>query len=225
VARSDTEELVRRVRRDLLDAAARGAAKRLPALLGAVRAAVSAALAANRFFVALTGDEAVRAALGVPDPRAAAGGVIAAVAAAVTAAVTRDGDDVVVTVSAFRRDFSDALAAASASYVSVGKFRQTTIKWLELVLFGEYEALSARFGLFHGARPIAASRTGRAVMYPLGRNRRSGRGSGGRPFRVPAAAAGTREHNWLTEAAAAAAAGVTRALETFADDVVRELNR
>lgn len=108
-------------------------------------------------------------------------------------------DERILTISAFRKDFEDALGASGAKYQSDGG----EVAWLSWILFRGAEVINPGFGVLRKKRkgvpyPVASSRTGTTIMRRMTENFRI-------PFSVPEQFQGTTEHNWITRVAEAAA--------------------
>jgi hypothetical protein len=169
---------------------------RVAAAVGApAREAVRAAVEATPHYASLLAGD-LRKEFGLADAAGAVEGVVRALeASARTAARPPAGGDLGgVTVSLFRSDFSDALSADGASYVSDGRRGAFDIEWLSWLLFDGDAVVVEDYGVVTGV-PTQRSRTGDAIMSPVGRGDRL------RPWRVPPAFSGTAYANWLTEAA------------------------
>ena len=201
-------ELVRKVARELLSKYAVAARRAVPVIKEKLAEVVRETLADHEVAERLRTDPRVIRQLGISNPAAAVAGVAAAVAAACKVSVEADADEVRIRLDAVRKDFRDGLDAAAASYVSNGRRGRSTVRWLEMVLFGKYEGLSVAFGVFSrkNRSPILASRTGNTIMLPL-----RGRLKGG--FQLESAVLGTADSNWFTRAAQAALPKMAAILE------------
>jgi hypothetical protein len=169
-----------------------------------VRAAVRASLLSSPEFLSLVAGK-LRTDLGLPDaPTLALAVVEAAVAAVSVVPAPPDSLGSLGGLSVVGLgDDAAALAAPQASYANAGK-AGGVVPWLEWLLRMGVTLVVARYWV-RDDQDKKASRTGRALMLPVGGKRPDG-------FRVDPAFAGTQGDNWLTRAAEAAAPGVRLAL-------------
>jgi hypothetical protein len=143
---------------------------------------------------------------GLPDPRIAVQSVIDAVVHALRVEVLKPTPSSLggLSVSILRDDFSDALSAEGATYVSVSVAKGTskTIPWLAWLLLEGDKIVLTGYEINLSAKGRAASRTGSAIM--VGERSPTSllppRKSAFRPWRVPPEFSGTISDNWLTRA-------------------------
>jgi len=117
-------------------------------------------------------------------------------------------------IGAYRDNFSDALSAQGAQYISVNSAGTSTlIEWLKWLLFEGDVIIIADYGVFGHAKK--GSRTGSHIMVKT--KKEAGKLQ---PWRVPPAFAGTVNHNWITDAAKFSAEKITRLLEETGREVL-----
>lgn len=181
-------------------------------LVPEVRSAIAVAMRNTPEYPQLLSGELQRE-FGLEDSAPVLDSVVAAVQESVRATVLPPRGDYLggVWLGAFRSDFSDALGASGAQYVSHSRRGSVLVPWLRWLLFEGDAVVLAEWGILRYVEE-KFSRTGSHIMV---RRKEGGKLA---PWRVPPAFAGTKESNWLTKAAQLAARPIQ-------DVIVREAQR
>ncbi len=204
------DELIRQVSKDVFDKINQNVSKYVATLEEEVIRLIGESMKKTRHYASLCNGKLAED-FGFPIGQGFifADSVIKAVQTALQVIPLKQSNSIEITIMAFKTDLSDALSATMAKDPSNGD-----IDWLVWLLLRGNATILENWGIVKKGINSASSRSGKAIMAPVPSPLRI-------PFGVRKDMAGTRDNNWITEAAAICRLEVLEYAEIFLDKITK----